>query len=208
MKQEKETKGTNARASQAEYYRLHTKAVDELVGATKENTPRYSKEELKKYTSSHGKLRLPAWLKVGLLKMWFYGAVCYFTFFGLGMYARDQLDLYVASAVIMGMATDLLLNRLLRFAAKTVPEEKNHLFVVSRGLRGFFLNIIYAFVLLFTVVTFYSAVNALIVSVTGDAASMLGVEPVLFGLVAMLSDTLLIVMKRTMAKIIDDAKRA
>ena len=27
-------------------YRLHTKAVEELAGATAENTPRYSKEEL------------------------------------------------------------------------------------------------------------------------------------------------------------------
>ena len=33
----------------ASYYKLHTGAVEDLVTATKENTPRYSEEELNRY---------------------------------------------------------------------------------------------------------------------------------------------------------------
>ena len=68
----------------ASYYELHTGAVEDLVSADKENTPRYSKEELDKYRSGKVKWRLPEWLKVILIKFWFYGAVCFFVFMGLG----------------------------------------------------------------------------------------------------------------------------
>lgn len=199
----------NSGKSPAEgYYTLHTQAIDDLVNASKENTPQFSEEELQKYTSARGKFRLPAYLKVCLAKAWFYGAICYFSFFGLGMYAADQLDLYFVSAIIMGMTTDLILSRLLRFLSKTEGGEKKYLFVTASGTKGFFLNILYAFLLLFMVITFYSALNALVLFVTEDANRIIGVEPVLFGLIAMLADMLLISMKHLMIKIIDDAKRA
>lgn len=208
MSKKRIEKETNKKSPAQGYYTLHTQAIDDLVGASKENTPKYSEEELKKYTSARGKFRLPAWLKIGLAKAWFYGAICYFAFFGLGMYAADQLDLYFISAIIMGMTTDLILNRLLRFLSKAEGGEKKYLFVTATGTKGFFLNILYAFLLLFMVITFYSALNAFLLAVSGDENSILGVEPVLFGLVAMGADALLISMKHLMIRIIDDAKRA
>lgn len=184
------------------YYHLHTKAVDDLVNAKKENTPKFSEEELKKYTSARGKLRIPEKIKVALLKVWFYGAICYFAFFGLGMYTADQLDLYFVSAVIMGMLTDLILSRCLRFLSKTEGGEKKHLFITARGMKGFFLNILYAFWLLFLVITFYSAINAFLAYTAGG---MIGVEPILFGIVCMLSDFIMISMKNLMIRIVKDA---
>ena len=70
---------------EASYYQLHTDAVEDLVSATKENTPRYSEEELNKYRSGKAKRKFPQWLKVLGIKTWFYGAVCFFVFWGLGM---------------------------------------------------------------------------------------------------------------------------
>lgn len=207
MSRKKWKNEAHGRTPEEGYYRLHSQAIDDLVGANKENTPKFSQEELKKYTSSRGKLHLPAWLKVSLVKAWFYGAICYFAFFGLGMYTADQLDLYFAAAMIMGMLNDLILNRLLRFLSKTQGGEKKYLFITARGVKGFILNILYAFLLLFIVITFYSAINAFLLFVTEDANSMIGVEPVLFGIVTMLSDTLIVSMKRLMIRIIDDAKR-
>jgi len=97
------------------YYRLHTDAVNNLVGATTENTPKYSKEELDRYRSSGSRRSLPAALKVGFIKAWFYGAVCYFVLWGLGLYVGAQLELCVAANPVMGMVTDLLINVFLRF---------------------------------------------------------------------------------------------
>ena len=45
----------------ADYYRLNTKAIDDLVGATPENSPKVSEKELRKYQSGP-KIRLKDWL--------------------------------------------------------------------------------------------------------------------------------------------------
>ena len=81
MKKETPKQAENKEAS---YYSLHTGAVEDLVTATKDNTPRYSEAELNKYRSGKKKWRFPQWLKVLLIKTWFYGAVCFFVFWGLG----------------------------------------------------------------------------------------------------------------------------
>lgn len=190
------------------YYRLHTQAVEDLVSASRENTPQYSKEELEKYRSSSGRISLPEMLKVILIKIWFYGAVCYFAFLGLGMYVADQLDMFFIAAVLMGMATDLLIGRCLRFTEKIPGGSERYLMVTRRGATGFFLNLLYAFVLLFLVVTMYGAINALLMALSGgESSALLGVEPVLFGVFAAAADSLVITCKRMLMRIVADAKR-
>ena len=49
-RKEKESNQDERRAS-ADYYRLNTKAVDDLVNATPENSPQVSEKELRKYRS-------------------------------------------------------------------------------------------------------------------------------------------------------------
>lgn len=188
---------------EASYYRLHTEAVDDLVSASSENTPKYSKEELEKYHSGRGKWKLPAPAKAILIKWWFYGAVCFFVFMGLGLYLADTLDLYFVAAVVMGMAGDLLINRFLRFTEKLPGGNAAYMMVTKRGATGFFLNILYACVLLFLVVTLYGLVNALL----GAMGGYLGVEPICFGIFTVLCDALCLKIKKTLLKIIADARR-
>ena len=66
----------------AEYYKLNTKAVEDLVTADKNNSPQVSEAELRKYRSGL-KIQLKDWVKVTLIKWWFAGAVCCFFFWGL-----------------------------------------------------------------------------------------------------------------------------
>ena len=106
---------TGAPGREATPYKLHTEAVESLVTANTDNTPRYSKEGLEKYRSGKLKWRLPDWLKVLGIKFWFYGAICFFVFMGLGMLVADQLDLFFIAAIITGMVIDLLMNHFLRF---------------------------------------------------------------------------------------------
>lgn len=185
-------------------YRLHTKAVEELAGATAENTPRYSKEELEKYRSGNRRLHLPDAVKAALIKFWFYGAVCFFVFMGLGLYISASLDLYFVAAVIMGMVTDLLINHFLRFTEKLPGGSGRWMMVTRRGAGGFFLNLLYAFVVLFLIITIYGVINAALAAL---GWGYLGVEPIGFGLAAVAADSACIALKGLMLRIAQDARK-
>ena len=194
---------------EASYYALHTEAVEDLVTATKENTPRYSEAELNRYRSGKTKRKFPQWLKVLLIKFWFYGAVCFFVFWGLGLYLA-QLDLQFVGAIVLGMVTDLLINHFLRFTEQLPGGSKKWIMVTKRGTAGFFMNLLYGFVLLFLVVTVYQAINTVIFTLHGsnEGAPLLTVEPLGFGLAAMGADMLCVIIRNTLKKIIADAKKA
>ena len=195
---------------EASYYNLHTEAVEDLVSATRENTPRYSEEELNKYRSGKTKWKFPQWLKVLGIKFWFYGAVCFFVFMGLGMYLADSLDMLFVAAIVLGMVTDLLINHFLRFTEKLPGGSKKWMMVTKRGATGFFMNLMYGFVLLFLTVTCYSLINAFISYLAGgtENAPLLGVEPILFGLFTTGADTLCVACRNLLCKIIADARKA
>ena len=83
------------------------------------------------------------------------------------------------------------------------------LFLRGRGHRLSRLNVLYGFLLLFCVVMTYNTVNSVIVSFTGQKDSVpIGVEPILFGLITTGWDFLFLGIKRTVRRIVDDAKAA
>ncbi len=191
----------------ASYYKLHTDAVEDLVTATKENTPRYSEEELNRYRSGKTKRKFPQGLKVVLIKFWFYGAVCFFVFWGLGLYLGG-LDLQFVGAIVLGMVTDLLINHFLRFTEQLPGGSKKWILVTRRGTVGFFMNLLYGFLLMFLIVTAYNMINTGIVAIFGsEGAPLLHVEPLGFGLIAMGADMLCVTIRNTLRKIVDDAKK-
>ncbi len=191
----------------ASYYKLHTDAVEDLVTATKENTPRYSEEELNRYRSGKTKRKFPQGLKVVLIKFWFYGAVCFFVFWGLGLYLGG-LDLQFVGAIVLGMVTDLLINHFLRFTEQLPGGSKKWILVTRRGTVGFFMNLLYGFLLMFLIVTAYNMINTGIVAIFGsEGAPLLHVEPLGFGLIAMGADMLCVTIRNTLRRIVDDAKK-
>ena len=190
----------------SDYYKLNTKAVEDLAGANSENSPKVSPEELQKYRSKSG-ISLPMWLKAVVLKAWFAGAVCFFIFWGLGLYLQNMLDMLLVFGIALGMVTDLLVNSIFRFSA-TVPGEKDGwMMFPKRGMAAFFLNLLYAFVLLICVYSLYQGINTVLTSISGQPDSVpLGVEPILFGLFYMGFDLLFVGMKHTALRIIHDAR--
>lgn len=189
-------------------YNLKTEAMDALTNTDEEKVPQYSKEELDKYRSK-SKLHIPNWLKMIAIKAWFYGAVCFFFLWGLGNYISNYLDMLFVTGVAMGMVTDLLLNNSLRFFEKNPGENDVWMMIHPKGVRSFFLNIVYACVILFCVFMFYNLLNYAIITVTGAEDTIpVGVEPLLFGLLSMGFDMLFIGIKRLLTGIIRDAKAA
>ena len=191
--------------SAASYYRLKTDAVDRLVDA--KNAPEVSEKEIRKYTSKR-KFHLPMWLKIVLVKFWFAGAVCYFFLWGLGFYLHG-IDLMVVLAIGLGVVTDLMVNKLLR-SFETEPGENNKWMMVTvRKFWSIFVNVLYAGIVLYCVFQSYYTANVLMgvdpnVG-SAEAESMLGVEPILFGIMYLGFDMLFIIIKRTLINIFRDA---
>ena len=197
----------NENENKSSNYELKSEAVEKLLEAQEGKVPDFSQEELDKYRSK--KWTIPEWLKILFLKAWFGGAVCFFILWGLGMYLENMLDMLFVAGAVLGMVTDLLTNNVVRFLEKTPGGNDRWLLTKRRGMVGFGLNLLGAYVVLFCVYFTYTVINFSIVSITGAADTVpLQVEPVLFGLLCMGYEMLLIGIKRLLGSIFRDAKAA
>lgn len=195
-------------AKEANYYKLKTQAVKDLVEADEINSPEVSEEELNKYRSGP-KLKVAEWVKLLFIKFWFAGAVCFFFIWGLSGYMADYLDTLFVTAVAMGIVTDILTNNALRFFESTPGANDRYIMVTKRGLSSLFLNILYAFVVTFLVYLMYAIINFTITRITGNTDTIpLGVGPIMFGLFYLGADLLLIKCKHTIVDIFQKAVRA
>ena len=187
-------------------YELKSDAVDKLLKAEAGDVPEFSQEELKKYRSKGG-IKIPQPLKVILLKAWFPGAVCYFILWGLDMYIYSLIDMLFVMGIVLGMVTDLLTNNVIRFVETTPGENDKWLMFPKKGMVSFFLNLVYALVLVICVYFLYSGINLVIVGIIGNSDTVpLGVEPVLYGVFCMGFDLLFVGCKNLLKQIISDAR--
>ena len=196
-----------AQKSTAEYYRLNTRAIEDLVTADESNSPKVSEEELRKYRSGP-KIRLRDGVKAALIKWWFAGAVCFFFFWGLGIMIPSLENQMIVLGIGLGLVTDLLVNNIFRYYAKTPGANDRWIMVRHKGVAGMAMNLVYAFVLLGLVVITYDIVNRIAVGITGTSDTVpVGVEPILFGFLTMGWDLLLLQARKWIRQIVDDAKK-
>ena len=192
---------------QADYYRLNTKAIEDLVTADETNSPEVSQEELRRYQSGP-KLKIADWAKILFIKAWFPGCVCFFFIWGLGGMVADQLDLLFVTGIALGVVTEMLTNNVLRFLEKTPGGNNRYMMFPQKGYITFPLNILYAFVVLFLVYTTYNVINLVIIQVTGMVDKIpLGVGPILFGIFYLCYDTILIEGKHLIQDIVRGARK-
>ena len=190
----------------SEYYRLNTKAVEDLVTADARNSPPVSQEELDRYRSR--RLKLPRWLILVFIKFWFPAAVCFFFLWGLSPYIGSMLDLLVITGIALGFVTDLLTDNVLRYIARTPGGNDRWMMFPRKRFITLPLNVIYAGFLLFLVFNAYNISNALIIQFSGASPDSvpIGVEPILFGLLYLIFDLILLGVKHVFGKIVEDAK--
>lgn len=192
---------------QADYYKLKTQAIEDLVTADESNSPEVSPEELRRYQSGP-KLKVADWVKLLFVKAWFPGCVCFFFLWGLGGLMADQLDLLFITGIALGVVTEMLTNNVLRFLEKKPGGNNRYMMFPQKGYITFPLNILYAFVLLFLVYTLYNIINLVIIQLTGVTDKIpLGVEPVLFGLFYLCFDMILIQGKHLILDMVRGGKR-
>ena len=197
--------GKEQKRSSAEYYKLHTQAVEDLVTADRENSPVVSEEELRQYRTGLRKYKISDWIKVLLVKFWFPAAVCYYMVWGLSTYVADSLDMLFITGIALGVITDILTNNLLRWFANREGENDRWMMFPQKKYYTFVLNILYAWVILYFVNTIYSIINVILLSINGADTVPLGVGPVLFGIFYLAVDTLLVEAKHLLGRIVHDA---
>lgn len=186
-------------------YNLKSDAVEALVNADTEEAPEYSEEELQRYLSHKGK-GIPEIVKILFIKAWFAGAVCFFFLWGLGTYIGSMIDMLFILGVALGMATDLLVNNVLRFIEKTEGANDKYMMFPKKKTINLFLNVAYSFLIVISVYGLYNLVNTVITSITGNADTVpLGVEPILFGVFCLGFDMLFVTMKNVMKSIVTQA---
>ena len=205
MAKKKKQKQNDEGKSAASYYRLKTDAVDRLVNA--KNAPKVSDAEIRKYTSK-GKFHITEWMKIVFVKFWFSGAICYFFLWGLGLYVQG-IELMLALAIGLGVANDLMVNKFLRSFEPEPGDYDRWMMVTVRKFWSIFVNVIYSGIVLYCVIQTYYVINVLFGvdanAGADEAEAMLGVEPIMFGLFYMGFDMLLITIKNTFIKILQDA---
>jgi len=194
-------------SNESSNYNLKSDAVDALVNADSEETPEFSQEELDQYRSRKGK-GVPETVKILFIKAWFAGAICFFFLWGLGTYIGSMIDMLFILGIALGMATDLLVNNVIRFIEKTPGANDNWMMIPPKGVKSLFLNVLYAFVVIMFVYGLYNVINLAITTITGNSDTVpLGVEPILFGVFCMGFDILFVGMKNLMKDIIAQARQ-
>lgn len=109
--------------------------------------------------------------------------------------------------IVLGLVTDLLTNNVIRFVEKTPGENDKWLLFPKKGMVSFFLNMVYAIVLVVLVYGLYGVINSVLAVLLGLTDTVaLGVEPILFGVFTMGFDMLFIGCRNLMKNIIADAK--
>lgn len=197
----------SARKSATEYYKLNTRAVEDLASADEENSPAVTREELERYG---GKSRsgIPNWVKVCFIKFWFAGAIELFMLSGLvggfsGFLANAENRVLIVG-IVMGMVTDLLTNNVLRFMAQ--PDGANDPWMMFgwKSYWTFLLNILYCLILAFLVEVLYAVTNLVVVNRFGG--DPIQTEPLLFGLYWLLADLGLVGIKNCVIKLVSFRK--
>lgn len=207
MAKKKAAPARDEKRAAADYYKLNRQAVEDLVTADESNSPPVSEEELRKYRSG-SKWKMADWLKITLIKLWFMASTCYFFIWGLSPYVPNLIDLIFITGVGLGFVMDILLNNLLRFMEKTPGANDPWIFVSVKGFISLPLSVLYGLLLMFCVVEVYQGINILLIALfrLPEGSIPLGVDPIIFSVFGMSADALFLLMKRTMKRIIADAK--
>lgn len=189
-------------------YSLKSDAVNRLVNAKNKTYTKTNTDPGREFRSKGFLDRIPSWIKAVFIKFWFAGAVCFFIYWGLGLYVWDAYDMIIILGVVSGMVNDILVNNAFRFFA-IVPDGNNKwMMFPKKKFWTFFANIIYGMIILVVIVCIYQGINILCNNINGtEKLVYLGVEPILFGIFYVIIDLLFIGAKHLVIGIINDAKK-
>jgi hypothetical protein len=148
------------------------------------------------------------WVKAAFIKFWFAGAVFFFVGWGLSIQSADQLDLVLVLGLIHGLVSDILVNRILIFIETPEKPCRKYILCYSKKFFSVPVNLFLCVFFVFFVAYIYHFINLLAMSLgwAPDGFIFLGAEPIGYGLLFLLCDTLVLLMKNTFMNIVKKAR--
>lgn len=141
--------------------------------------------------------KIPGWVKVTFLKWWVAGAVYYFVGFGLLFTLTSFIDSVIYLGLLLGIVSEYIVNPVIRWMQKSLPNYEDHIIVLERGVKGLLLNILFGFLFSIIIAMTYVGINSLAIAIFSLEKSriVLGVEPILYGLFYLAYNILFIKIK-------------
>lgn len=135
--------------------------------------------------------RLPFGVKATFIKYWFYGAVYFFCFMGLGLVINSSENLVIATGLIGGVIFDIALYNIYLLIAETREEASKWWVYKSKRFYSVFINVVILMALFFAFVYLVRAIKS---SMPGKA-EWLFQEPLSAALLLTILDTALVWIK-------------
>lgn len=190
--------------------------IDDLIGEEasnqgEETTYRKKGKEFNPYKLD--KLsRVPTWIKAVFIKWWFAGLVFYLIGIGLGSVITNDENRMLLSGVILGIVVDVLVNPVLMYFRSTEDEYDGYIMFPFpfKKYWTFLTNIVYYIVVVICVLYMYRGFNELISLIAGTSGQQyiyVGVEPLLFGVFAVIADMAFIGIKDLIVYLVKRGKR-
>ncbi len=148
------------------------------------------------------KIKFPSWLKILLLKYWTAGSVLYFFGFGLGfLWASttniENQTIYLTLLLILGycLMNEYIIKPIVRLFRTSNDNTYYYNMINLKGTKSFFLNLLYAIMVIIPVVLIMSLLSAYGITLTITFED--GIDPFSFGLVVVLVDFIYLFIKNT-----------
>ncbi len=152
--------------------------------------------------------KVPFWIKVVLLKFWFFGAINLFMI--MGIMASDANEGYwqwlaILSGAVCGAFYDLVINKLILLMESDKKEGHNFSMIISKKYYAMLINIIYFIVVFIFVYLFINLIGDFFHK-TLKWQYTPGQEPFSFSLIVLLIDGIFLLIKFAIVQIIKKIK--
>ncbi|MCR5742091.1 MAG: hypothetical protein K6G38_06505 [Gammaproteobacteria bacterium] len=191
----------------SDYYELKTDAAEELAHVYTEEEKRKLDEENKnnpvekntKQFKSSFLSKIPTPIKACFFKYWTFGAICYFFYWGLGYYVTNMENLTLIVGIATGMLIDVLLTSAFLYFESDQKEYHPYLLcpVPFKKLWSLAINIPVYTIHAFSIYYVYYLINRWIEIAKNlpKGTAPLSVEPLLYGLIALVIDMIIVGIK-------------
>ncbi len=148
--------------------------------------------------------KIPFWVKVLVLKYWFYGAINFFMLMGIGGGISGNSNwqwLAICCGLIGGAFYDLVINKIIMLWETDKHEGQYYSMIISKKYYAMLINIAY-FVVLFIVVYIVQNLLGIFCHDILKWSYTPGQEPFSFGLIVLIIDGLFLGLKNIIVLVI------
>lgn len=156
-------------------------------------------EEIKEYQKPSFFTKIPYGVKAEFIKYWFYGALFFFTAMGLKVTGEN---LALVGGLLGGLVFDLGYGNILLMIEDQAGQHENYIIYKSKKVYSIIFNILFELAVFFVTLL----ICGQIVSLYPSNDLWLFQEPLSMGLVALIVDGILLLIKYLIIKIINKIK--